>query len=361
MSFLKNLFVHDVFVSYAHADVDNEGTSDIKDWCQDFANNIRSKLKMFPDFKDISFYLDESERQGERLSATSEISSTLEEAASKSALLLAMMSPWYLKSEWCKKERTWWQIGANNETMEWCRNFDRTFIAQVMETDDSNWPDIFKDIKGISKKGFLLFDKLKPEFKRFPLGMIGTDEDKSAYNSSLVDIVGEIASTLDEIKKHLECERMKQDSNKLLEADGQVIYLHSRPELTDQFKIASKNLSSAGYIICPEQPTPLSNDGRLDDNQKDDLASSDAVMILGVDNRLGHDIITVGRNNRQLVKSISKKRLPCAVFDVIGKRNHHVSRIDNARNLKIAWIDTTETNWKNQIRNWLQNSSNSEG
>lgn len=99
MSFVGPPFEHDLFFSYAHADVEGVGGSATKAWCQKFAKDLSDTLKDFPEFAPLSLYLDESPRTGERLDETAELTPALKKAAGCSALLCAMMSPWYLKSE----------------------------------------------------------------------------------------------------------------------------------------------------------------------------------------------------------------------------------------------------------------------
>lgn len=62
MSFVGAPFEHDVFFSYAHADVDQVGDSETKAWCQRFANDLRQALKHIPEFAQLSLYLDENPR-----------------------------------------------------------------------------------------------------------------------------------------------------------------------------------------------------------------------------------------------------------------------------------------------------------
>ena len=104
---------------------------------------------------------------------------------------------------------------------------------------------------------------------------------------------------------------------------GQVLYLYTRPDLRDPFDHAFDRLQGAGYAVVPTPPTPLLRDGRLDDDQADELRSSDAMVVLGTDDpRIDKDIVVVGKNTRRLAEALSIKPLPCAVYDLIGKARH---------------------------------------
>ena len=105
-------------------------------------------------------------------------------------------------------------------------------------------------------------------------------------------------------------------------------------------------------------PTPLLRDGRLDDDQADELRSSDAMVVLGTDDpRIDKDIVVVGRNSRRLAEALAIKPLPCAVYDLIGKAKHPRRRLINARNLGIAWIDGTAPDWATDLKAWLQGAT----
>jgi hypothetical protein len=170
MSFLGPPFEHDVFFSYAHADVDRVGGSATKAWCQKFARDLRDALRDFPEFAPLSLYLDESPREGERLDETAELTPSLKEAAGGSALLCAMMSPWYLKSEWCARERQWWHEGTRTLAPSIASSFDRAFICRLMDTIEDEWPEIFKDVEDVVKRGFWLYGPRQAEVGAQALG-----------------------------------------------------------------------------------------------------------------------------------------------------------------------------------------------
>ena len=330
-----------------------------KAWCQQFASDLRQALKQWPEFASLSLYLDESPRKGERLDETAELTPSLKNAAGASVLLCAMMSPWYLKSEWCAKERRWWEEGTRTLTPTIASGFDRAFIGRLMDSLEDQWPEIFKDAENIAKKGFWLYDRAKPKFQRVPWGSIGTEEDKAVYKQCVIEVAGQIGSRLEEIHAHLEADRKAKEALAKLQAEkGQILYLYSRPDLHDPFDRAFERLQGAGYAVVPTAPTPLLQDGRLDSDQADELRSSDAMVVLGTDDpRIDKDIVVVGKNSRRLAEALSIKPLPCAVYDLIGKAKHPERRRNNARNLGIAWIDGTAPDWPTDLSAWLQHST----
>jgi hypothetical protein len=270
-----------------------------------------------------------------------------------------MMSPWYLKSDWCTKERHWWHEGTRSLAPTIASGFDRAFICRLMDSVEDEWPQIFKDLEDIAKKGFWLYDRAKPKHERVPWGWIGSEDDKADYKKCVVKVSGRIASRLEEIKVRLEEERKAQEAFAKLQADtGQVLYLYTRPDLRDPFDSTFDRLQCAGYAVVPDAPTPLLRDGRLDDRQAQKLLTSDAMVLLGADDpEVDMDIVVVGTTSRRLAKARSIKPLPCAVYDLIGKARHPERRLINARNLGIAWIDSTVPDWSTDLKAWLQGTT----
>jgi hypothetical protein len=290
---------------------------------------------------------------------TAALTPSLQKAAGASALLCAMMSPWYLKSEWCAKERQWWHEGTQALAPTIASGFDRAFIGRLMDSVEDQWPEIFKDAENIAKKGFWLYDRAKPKLQRVPFGSIGTEEDKAAYRQCVIEVAGQIGSRLEEIQARLEEERKAQKARaRLRQPTGQVLYLYTRPDLRNPFDDTFDRLQGAGYAVVPDAPTPLLRDGRLDDDQAVELRSSDAIVVLGTDDpRINQDIVVVGRNIRRLAEALSIKPLPCAVYDLIGKAKHPERRLVNAENLGIAWIDGTASDWAADLQSWLHGAT----
>jgi len=225
-------------------------------------------------------------------------------------------------AEWCAKERQWWHEGTRTLAPTIATGFDRVFICRLMETMEDEWPEIFKDVEEIVKKGFWLYDRAKQKLERRPWGWIGSEEDNAAYRACVIEVSGRIGTRLEEIKKRLEEDRKAKEAlAKLRQAAGQILYLHARPDLRDRFDHAFDRLQGEGYAVVPMAPVPLPQGGRLDDEQAEELLNSDAMVVLGTDDpRVDKDIVAVGKNSRRLAEARAIKPLPCAVYDLIGKR-----------------------------------------
>ena len=114
MAYLAPEYKHDIFFSYPHADADRRGESELKAWSQRFAEDLRSNLISSKRHQNLSFFLDQGQREGERLDEAATPSRALDEAAN-AVLLVALMSPWYLESRWCRDEREAWAKGIGGD------------------------------------------------------------------------------------------------------------------------------------------------------------------------------------------------------------------------------------------------------
>ena len=85
-------YLHDAFVSYAHADVEAIGNSPLKRWCQSFLEELRnevvSELKQNqPESRLFDMFLDESNRPDAAVDPALPLSAQLLQAIHRSALL----------------------------------------------------------------------------------------------------------------------------------------------------------------------------------------------------------------------------------------------------------------------------------
>ncbi len=89
-------YAHDVFISYAHLDnrsVTQQQTGWVTRFHESLANVLSTRLG-----KDAAIWRDK------KLQGNDEFGAKIEEAFSKTAVLISILTPRYLKSEWCNKE-----------------------------------------------------------------------------------------------------------------------------------------------------------------------------------------------------------------------------------------------------------------
>src|SRR5262249_24083369 len=125
-SFLAG-YEHDVFVSYAHED-------QLGDWTLTLHKDLRKALNLILYSKlrgkSVDVWVDEILRNNVPLT------DQLKRLVEGSALLLVIMSPFYLASSWCGREVEWFSLAARSRIAP----NRRIFVVHAMPTDRAKWP-----------------------------------------------------------------------------------------------------------------------------------------------------------------------------------------------------------------------------
>jgi len=90
-------FNYDIFISYSH--IDNEKIEDEKGWVEQFYNALRISLWQLIGTEEIKIWWDDKRLDGGVI-----FDDAIAGGIKKSAILLCLNSPSYLKSHYCKKE-----------------------------------------------------------------------------------------------------------------------------------------------------------------------------------------------------------------------------------------------------------------
>jgi hypothetical protein len=292
-------------------------------------------------------FLDQSERTDESVDRTADLQAHLEARAQASALLTILMTPHYLRSDWCRREREWWSAKHHPDTLG---GGNRIFICRVRPTGGAPWP---ADLP--ASVGYPCYDQNKEPDKARPFTWRGSTDDLNQYKNLLVDLAGDFMQRLRTIKAVLdERRRQEEQARKYAEPDGQILFLHCRPHAAAAWDQAFDRLQDAGFFVVPDRPVPIPADGGLDTEYRTQLARSDGVLLLGTEDgpAIDTDIIVIGRHFRNLAAA-TKPFLPCAVLNVAGEPLRTSRRLRNARNLRMGWIESTLDDWPIHVRSWL--------
>jgi hypothetical protein len=133
MAFVHS-YDHDIFVSYAH--VDDVPLVEGSGWVSTFVDRLRRLLAMRLGRADAySIWMDR------RLIGNDPFPEALLQQINRSAALVIILSPGYLRSEWCRNERN-----AFLDTVRSKSYADRrVFIVETWPTERDEWPTEFKD------------------------------------------------------------------------------------------------------------------------------------------------------------------------------------------------------------------------
>ena len=359
MSFVGAPFTHDLFISYSHGS-DAGGDGLLRPWSVRFVEELRRELALDRRFRDpLRIFLDAQHRPGLGIDPMEGLSEQLAREVGASALLMVLMSPDYLASGWCEKERAAWlahqaHLGLPAE--------GRIAVVQIQPTAPEPWPAALCDGQGVPLVGFAFHDD--------SLGAprpLGWDELNSGFGKSfrraLLSVVGRLSQHLADLQARLaERARVLQDAQRLQAAPaaaGQSIYQHGRAPQRKAWEDAANALLAEGFAVVPGDPDPEEDDPQrlqtLRRQRVDALAACDALLLLGTEDgrQLDADLLAVGRYDRHSARARSHRLLPCGVLDTVGGAMATPIRKATARNLQATWLDGTQPPWTPQVQQWL--------
>ena len=356
MCVLGKPFEHDLFVSYSHGAFKGQHDSDLKLWSQKFAEDLRAELAGTPEFEEISVFLDESDRSDESVDRTADLPEHLQARVHASALLTVLMTPHYLRSEWCRQEREWWCAKHHPDTLG---AGSRIFVCRVRPTGEAPWPPELP-----AAVGYHCYDQNKEPDKARPFTWRGSTRDLDDYNDLLVDLAGDMMQRLRAIRAALEQRRQREAAAARLAADGgQVIYLHARETHAEAWQRAGDALVDRGFVVLPTEPDPIAREPKaireIAERRVETLSGCDGLLLLGTEDgrALDADLVVVGRQDRHSARARTDRLLPCGVLDTAGAVIATPRRKTMARALGIDWIDAARDLWPNEVKSWLNEAS----
>lgn len=216
-------YEHDVFVSYAH--LDNEGTP----WVTTLVDKLSSEMQQRLGTRDFRIWRD-NELAGNR-----PLTPEIMEAIRCSATLLIVMSPGYLNSEWCARERNQFLEFAHK-----CINEGRIFIIHCRETDRNARAAEFRDLVG-----FQFWIKDSEAGTTRPLGM--PDANERAYYTGILNLSDKIEATLKELRDRKTDEPGKPKNDRV-----KIFLARSTDDMETREEELRSYLTQAGVEILPK-------------------------------------------------------------------------------------------------------------
>ena len=363
MSYVGGPFRHDVFVTYTHGDIDGDGQSPLRRWSQSFARELESELRTLPDFGPaLKVFLDQHHRPGRGVDPMEPLSEQLKSEISDSALLAVLMSPQYLRSTWCTRERDWWRDAQFDRQISTRSRIALTRIWPLRQQDDC--PSLFVDGSMEPLTGFCFYDKANAEMRPQPYEWPEVSRNsKGAFRDELLRMVGWLRLKLNELRETLtERERAREEAAKLAGSE-QVLYLHGRADQKELWQQKSEELRDSGFAVLPHDPDPVIGDPAREEALKRErisvLMGCDALLLLGSQNgrSVDADLLLIGRRDRHSARAASKRLLPCAFVNTAGPSIGTSERIRTAKALQIDWIDDTQPppprSWVGEVGRWL--------
>jgi len=272
-------FAHDIFVSYAHGPPMSGRRVDLmSDWTHSFVDDLQSQLDVLLGTKDqkrrVSIFIDRA------LDGNRPLSEGLTAKAKQSALLLVVMSHYYLDSPWCRDELKWFsdQAGSN----------DKVFVVKAFNTAAERWPPALKP-DGHPLPGFTFYSTEDPDELGKTLGWPKPDKTEKAYWDALWKLANAIATQL----KRLEYSAAKTSASAGAQRSSETVpprvgrtlflgYMHdSLHELRSDLRA---RLDKAGFKIVPPAEDDPVDEATVRSAFETYLAASDAIVLVANQN-----------------------------------------------------------------------------
>ena len=270
-------FEHDVFVSYSHGvPPERGGDSDLKIWTQALINKLQEH---------IHYSLKVQDRQPKvwydaKLPGNVDLTETLKREIEKSATLLIIMTRDYLLSEWCKKEREWFE----NEIKRRGHGIESVFVVHAMPTESEDWPDFLKDGFGETVLGFPFCEKAEGLAAR-PFGWVKpeTSSTRQQFDVARTSLVSDIATRLDEIREKHATARASSDGVEAgisRDSAGWPVLVAPGTECVQAFcEEVRALLKEKGCMLLPAKQTRIEHFTQQDQDQALSLARAFVQLI----------------------------------------------------------------------------------
>ena len=185
MTVKNQIFDIDIFISYAH--IDDAGLIPGEPgWISVFHHAFEAKLQMIMGER-VKIWRDE-----QRLEGTDMFAEKIVSQFSRTALMISILTPRYVKSEWCIKELDEFSRIAN--TNIGLQVGEKLRVVKVIKTpiDHTKHPKIIADTLGFEFYGT---DSVRKRY--FDLTLRG---HRNEYESLLEDLAWEVKATLEKVR-----------------------------------------------------------------------------------------------------------------------------------------------------------------
>ena len=278
-------FERDMFVSYSHGIRPHDASeSDLKIWTRALVGKLTEHIGYSLDVqhKPVRIWYDD------KLSGAAALTDALKTEVENSATLLIIMTNQYLSSEWCKKERDWFETEVRRRG----GGVDNVFVVRAMPTENEQWPNFLKDGFGETVLGYRFCAEEKGKAAR-PFGWVNPDQSKTydEFVESLTDLASNIATRLDDIRKESELEspasveeKSKGETSSDLDDEKPRWPVYVIPGTEDVQHLVTEvrgHLENGGCTVLPPKEISIGEITEGDQDQALSIAQS-VVQLLGV-------------------------------------------------------------------------------
>lgn len=239
MSTLAN-FEEDLFISYAH--IDNQPLAEgLKGWVETFHERLKIRLEQLTG-EPARIWRDR------KLQGNDVFTETLVAQLSKAAILVAVISPRYVKSDWCLKELGEFCRAADECGGLFVGDKSRVFKVVKWHVPVTEHPE---QLRGVLGYEFFEYDRERGRAREFSPDV--TPARDIRYWEKLDDIAYDVKQMLDTLARPTS--RPMQTSSGV---EAKTVYLsETTSDLSTERDLIKRELQMQGHVVLPDRELPL--------------------------------------------------------------------------------------------------------
>ena len=366
MSFVGEPYLADIFISYSHGSVRGETDSNFKQWSKGFWRELQREFEAHDDLDGLRIFFDSSDRLGNGIDPLVAFDTHLEEEAANAAVFMPLISPRYLKSDWCMRELAIWREAQEKRRLDTRGRLAPVVIWGTPPAGSEKWPDALKGIGMSQLIGFDFYDRRDAVRRPQPFGWPGWGErirDERFYDP-LLDLVGHLRPHLIEFKG-IVAETGRRGGPARDKDARPTVYLHGREDARSEWFKAFEDLRTAGFRIWPDGIEPVEPDAGkralIRDARIKAISNCDVLLVVGPQDNaaFGEEVTALGIDYRgRAIATAEKrgergKRLPCAVVDMVSDPDLVRLRQAWAEDNRLGWFKLGDPTWVSRASEWL--------
>ena len=247
----------DIFISYSH--LDNESLFDDPGWISELHRMLERRVAQLLG-QELKIWRDPD------LTGNDVFPETLSKRIRKAAALVCVLSPRYVKSDWCRRE-----LSEFTET-DWTLDVEGTTKARVFKVVKTQLP-VERQPEPVQPLLGYEFFKIDPESKRVRELDVSIDPSaKKDYWAKLDDLAHDLRDLL---------EKAREGREAADDAKGTVYLAETSLDLKDCRDEVRRDLLRHGYSVLPDRALPLAA-GELEELVREQVAEASlAVHLVG--------------------------------------------------------------------------------
>jgi len=276
---------YDLFVSYAHLDNRAFGPGS-RGWVDTLVKMLEGEVKA-RGIKEFEAWSDEN------LAENFPLTPQLMDKIKKSATLLVIMSPCYLQSDWCKREREQFLSLVNDRVAEGC-----VFVVEARQVSHSNYPGAFSDLVPV-----VCWVEDPESHTDRPLGMPNPNEEQ--YYARICRLSYLIKEQLERLKNRTASKTFPASA---LSTGGATVFVaRATEDLEDREDELRSYLTQLGITVLPQTRYPQTSAEAFETAMLKDLSQS----------KFYAQLLSASRGRE--LDFLPGKRHPCFQHDIAKK------------------------------------------